>query len=591
MDVWQVLCVFWAFTEIALARKYFSSIKAEILGYEIVVPQVEWISPQPPQTLSVNLNTTAFHYNLQLYLNEGLLSASFLSRFQSSMGHEAVKDHDHCFYHGKVTGEPEWTVVFSTCLGLRGSFGPRGDPKLRYHIEPLHYHMGSPKLTQPHVLYHGSQYNAKNGTCGTKGHLQRSGRHHHVKLVEKQRVRRQGRFPLVEWTLVNDHAQYLYFQRNLTLVVLRAIEIANGVDDIFKVQGVRIVVVDVVTWTVGDPITITKKAGDFLNNFRDYSPNLPQHYDSAMLFTGMRFEGSTIGIAFTATICETPKSAVGLVYDGGEELDRLISTTAHELGHIFGMDHDDTETCLCEGEPSGVCVMNATLGNPAPKTLSSCSVATLRTNIAGDLGRCLDNEPGKTITDPACGNGIQEEGEACDCGSATECIDPCCNATSCQLVAGAECRAGPCCEINCRFKTYGSVCRPLKNDCDIEEYCTGHHSECPGDFFLQDLTSCKSNNSYCYSGVCQTRDGQCQYHFGTNDAIDECYTLLNTRGSESGHCGFDGTQYKPCLERNAFCGQLQCEDGGILQTTAGDHKRTRLPSSSFICKYAYMQSV
>ena len=69
------------------------------------------------------------------------------------------------------------------------------------------------------------------------------------------------------------------------------------------------------------------------------------NYTAFYLFfcSGMRFEGSTIGIAFTATICETPKSAVGLVYDGGEELDRLISTTAHELGHIFGMDHDDSE--------------------------------------------------------------------------------------------------------------------------------------------------------------------------------------------------------------------------------------------------------
>ena len=65
-----------------------------------------------------------------------------------------------------------------------------------------------------------------------------------------------------------------------------------------------------------------------------------------LLFSrGTVFEGNTIGIAFTATICETPRSAVGLVHDGGGELDQLISTTAHELGHIFAMDHDDGEKC------------------------------------------------------------------------------------------------------------------------------------------------------------------------------------------------------------------------------------------------------
>ena len=31
--------------------------------------------------------------------------------------------------------------------------------------------------------------------------------------------------------------QYLYFQRNLTLVVLRAIEIANGVDDVSRIHS------------------------------------------------------------------------------------------------------------------------------------------------------------------------------------------------------------------------------------------------------------------------------------------------------------------------------------------------------------------
>ena len=27
--------------------------------------------------------------------------------------------HENCFYHGEVVEEPEWTVVLSTCLGLR----------------------------------------------------------------------------------------------------------------------------------------------------------------------------------------------------------------------------------------------------------------------------------------------------------------------------------------------------------------------------------------------------------------------------------------------------------------------------------------
>ena len=54
---------------------------------------------------------------------------------------------------------------------------------------------------------------------------------------------------------------------------------------IFKAVGVRLVVVDVVTWTMGDPIQISDVPGVLLDNFRDYSPNLPQIYDSAMLFT------------------------------------------------------------------------------------------------------------------------------------------------------------------------------------------------------------------------------------------------------------------------------------------------------------------
>lgn len=87
-----------------------------------------------------------------------------------------------------------------------------------------------------------------------------------------------------------------------------------------------------------------------------------------------------------------------------------------------------------------------------------------------------------------------------------------------------------------------------------------------------------------------------------DDGVDECYTSVNTEGTRHGHCGFDGSQYIPCLEkyeyhnnyvkctfnylfnRNAFCGQVQCEDGGILHTTSGELVRTILHSPSYICK-------
>ena len=47
----------------------------------------------------------------------------------------------------------------------------------------------------------------------------------------------------------------------------------------------RLAVVDVVTWTMSDPIQIVEDPDVLLDNFQEYSPNLPQNYDSAMLFT------------------------------------------------------------------------------------------------------------------------------------------------------------------------------------------------------------------------------------------------------------------------------------------------------------------
>lgn len=57
-------------------------------------------------------------------------------------------------------------------------------------------------------------------------------------------------------------------------------------------------------------------------------------------FSGIELDGTTIGIAFTATMCNI-RLSLGVVQDGGGDVNLRISTTAHELGHIFGMRHDD----------------------------------------------------------------------------------------------------------------------------------------------------------------------------------------------------------------------------------------------------------
>lgn len=59
-------------------------------------------------------------------------------------------------------------------------------------------------------------------------------------------------------------------------------------------------------------------------------------------FSGIEIEGATIGLAFVGTMCDRQQST-GFTQDGGNlgELDNVIATVAHELGHIFNMNHDD----------------------------------------------------------------------------------------------------------------------------------------------------------------------------------------------------------------------------------------------------------
>ena len=54
-----------------------------------------------------------------------------------------------------------------------------------------------------------------------------------------------------------------------------------------------------------------------------------------------------MGIAFVGTMCSTT-SSVGVTQDGGRSLSSVASTAAHELGHVFNMNHDGRTECQNE---------------------------------------------------------------------------------------------------------------------------------------------------------------------------------------------------------------------------------------------------
>lgn len=67
-----------------------------------------------------------------------------------------------------------------------------------------------------------------------------------------------------------------------------------------------------------------------------------------------------------------------------------------------------------------------------------------------------------------------------------------------------------------QVKPAGELCRPMKDKCDLEEFCDGQKPTCPEDAFQQNGTPCPGG--YCFDGSCPTLAQQCQALWGPGEA-------------------------------------------------------------------------
>ncbi|KAK9718179.1 hypothetical protein K7432_005694 [Basidiobolus ranarum] len=288
--------------------------------------------------------------------------------------------------------------------------------------------------------------------------------------------------------------------------------------------------------------------------------------------------GSKVGVAWLSQTCVTSATQQDSDYVSGTGVSSITSTEwkviAHEIGHNFGAKHDcvssqcpcqSCECCPCDGtcDCNGKYLMNPT-SETGSNDFSPCSIRDICGSVP-NIGSCLEVPGSKNIIRQAmCGNGIKEEGEECDCGSAEDCQKSACCTSTCKLKAGAVCSddGDDCCK-DCQLKAANTTCRAAQSECDIVETCDGVSPSCPKDNFIEDGKDCGSSGAglKCASGLCTSRDAQCAARGQRQNIVKACSNSFT-----SNPCQFvcaSPNQPNACvIMQGAFIDGTTCGAGG-----------------------------
>ncbi|XP_069806876.1 disintegrin and metalloproteinase domain-containing protein 15 isoform X2 [Dendropsophus ebraccatus] len=530
-----------------------------------------------PDVLQLRLEMDGAAVHLDLQRNQNLLPDSHTMTYYLPDG-TGVTDRRpelvHCYYHGRLSGgDGPWSSL-SLCSGVRGTIAL--GPETKFSIDPVPGDPSSKHIVRPLRREQNTTCHLADGDV-----IEWRGRRTLRSLTGERPSTPQGEdseVKYVELVMVADHSEFRLYNQDVQGLYTRMLEIANKMDALYRVMGVRVVVVSVEVWSQGDLISVTQDPAETLISFlswreKDLIGRIP--HDNAQLLTGVTFRGSSVGMATVNSIC-TPDRSGGVTMDHSVSILVVASTMAHELGHNLGLNHDTADGKCGQPRMGKQWVMAQSTGFMPGLEFSNCSVEELKSSLRQGGAMCLYNmpRPRSVYGRPLCGNMLVEDGEECDCGLLQDCTDPCCNASSCRLMDGAECASdGLCCE-RCKMKPSGTLCRRPFGECDLPEYCNGASPYCPANVYLQNGEPCAQGQAYCYQGECQTLRTQCHHLWGpgSSPAPDSCFAKVNGRGDKYGNCGrASNGSYLPCPPRDILCGSIQClggRDRPLLGTNA-----------------------
>ncbi|XP_059169581.1 A disintegrin and metalloproteinase with thrombospondin motifs 7-like [Physella acuta] len=354
----------------------------------------------------------------------------------------SLEPHRGCHYFGHVTGDDNSRVALSVCNGLRGLVRYGGED---YLIEPVKGHNPADQQGQPHLVYKRSARPERSdssskaahheSTCGVEDRYTRhtkaremweKHRHNHgtragnsgdhsapgAENSHSRRKRSISTNKYVETLVVVDTEMVQHFDGIDEDIETYVLAVMNVVANLFHQasigNAINIVVVKIIQLTrPEESLQITHHADKTLKSFCKFQKeennntddDHPLHHDVAVLLTKkdicsrMNEPCNTLGLAQVNGLCQ-PYRSCSIVQDNGVHVPWTI---AHELGHNFGMKHDNLQEG-CETDEMTEYIMSSQFtGGPKNLKWSTCSKDAITKFLDRDWGYCLDDPPGPQV--------------------------------------------------------------------------------------------------------------------------------------------------------------------------------------------------
>ncbi|XP_072835165.2 A disintegrin and metalloproteinase with thrombospondin motifs 15 [Pogona vitticeps] len=418
-------------------------------------PYVQPGSGSPPPRGAI-FQISAFREDFYLHLTPDarFLAPAFATQYLGAEAKRvAGRDLRHCFYSGDVNADRDSFAALSLCGGLTGAFGYRG---AEYLISPFKNDSGNRALWSnqgEHLLQRrsaaapdaGTAAEAPTSRCGVASGLNpavlqalekykvaqaegggggggaggggKPSANQTARLLAKKaggggRAKRFVSIPrYVETLVVADESMAKFHGDDLQHYLLTLMATAARLYRHPSIQNpINLAVVKFLVIGQDDKgPKVTGNAALTLRNFCVWQKKWnkgndkhPEYWDTAILFTKQDLCGATtcdtLGMADVGTMCD-PKRSCSVIEDDGLP---SAFTTAHELGHVFNMPHDNVKVCEeVFGRLKTNHMMSPTLIQiDRTKPWSACSAAIITDFLDSGHGDCLLDQPTKPIELP-----------------------------------------------------------------------------------------------------------------------------------------------------------------------------------------------